>query len=170
MGAVYPAGCAGINLHTCSLLWGFPSQGSGLRFLPREWEQGWALQASTQAAGHPGFSQFWVGERWFSKGVVLPPSGYFGYLWGCFLAQCLGRLKVISGWGMELSNTLPVLRELVMDREAWRPAVHGVAKSRTRVSDWTELRKFHITKNPLASFWATFTCLTGNTCKWKICL
>ena len=32
------------------------------------------------------------------------------------------------------------LRELVMDREAWRDAGHGVAKSRTWLSDWTELR------------------------------
>ena len=31
------------------------------------------------------------------------------------------------------------LRELVMDREAWRAAVHGVTKGRTRLSDWTEL-------------------------------
>ena len=35
--------------------------------------------------------------------------------------------------------SLSELRELVMDRKAWRAAIHGVAKSRTRLSDWTEL-------------------------------
>ena len=33
-------------------------------------------------------------------------------------------------------------RELVMDREAWRPAVHGITKSQTQLSDWTELIQF----------------------------
>ena len=40
-----------------------------------------------------------------------------------------------SGCTVSLSE----LRELVMDREAWRAVIHGVAKSQTRLSDWTEL-------------------------------
>ena len=35
--------------------------------------------------------------------------------------------------------SLSELRELVMDREAWRAVIHGVAKSPTQLSDWTEL-------------------------------
>jgi len=139
-------------------------------------EDSWESQIAKEIQRvHPKGDQSWCSLEGLMLKLKLQ---YFGHLmWTADLFEntlMLGkiegrkrrgwqRMRWLDGITDSVDMSLAKLRELVMDREAWYAVVHGVTKSQTRLSDWTEL-------NNTVRMFAAFLCVLFSNSEMSITL
>ena len=95
-------------------------------------DQSWVFIGRTDAKAET--SILWPAH---AKSWLIGKDPDAGRDWG---QEEKGMTDEMAGWHHSMDMNLSELQELVMDREAWHAAIHGVAKSRTWLSNWTELK------------------------------
>ena len=127
---------------------------------------------------HPKGNQPWIfiGRTEAEAPILWPPdvkSWHWKrpWCWEKLRARGEGDDRGWDGWmAVSMDTSVNKLKEIVMDREAWHAAVHGVPKSQTWMSDWTELWPFlpprmpwaHSSQNALARTGNEFLTSVGN--------